>query len=133
MAHSHTEHHRTVTLGQPSKLENRPNIQKSSVPQPSVFQVVKPLGITSGRIPDSAINATSERGNYEARNIRSDMEVQRETRTHRRTQTWKLRSAKRRRKHLVKAASGPPLIHHLQSGLTAQCWLCSVQYKCSLQ
>ena len=36
--------------------------------------MVKPLGITSGRIPDSAINATSERGNYEARNIRSDME-----------------------------------------------------------
>ena len=35
-----------------------------------VPQVVKPLGITSGRIPDSAINATSERGNYEARNIR---------------------------------------------------------------
>ena len=33
-------------------------------------QVVKPLGITSGKIPDSAINATSERGNYEARNIR---------------------------------------------------------------
>ncbi len=33
-------------------------------------KVVKPLGITSGRIPDSAINATSERGNYEARNIR---------------------------------------------------------------
>ena len=33
-------------------------------------KIVKPLGITSGRIPDSAINATSERGNYEARNIR---------------------------------------------------------------
>ena len=33
-------------------------------------KVVKPLGITSGKIPDSAINATSERGNYEARNIR---------------------------------------------------------------
>ncbi|XP_050541159.1 sushi, von Willebrand factor type A, EGF and pentraxin domain-containing protein 1 [Daktulosphaira vitifoliae] len=33
-------------------------------------RVIKPLGITSGRIPDSAINATSERPNYEARNIR---------------------------------------------------------------
>ena len=33
-------------------------------------RVVKPLGITSGRIPDSAINATSQRPNYEARNIR---------------------------------------------------------------
>ncbi|XP_063243609.1 sushi, von Willebrand factor type A, EGF and pentraxin domain-containing protein 1 isoform X2 [Bacillus rossius redtenbacheri] len=33
-------------------------------------KVVKPLGLTSGRIPDSAINATSERPNYEARNIR---------------------------------------------------------------
>lgn len=33
-------------------------------------KVVAPLGITSGRIPDSAINATSERGNYEAVNIR---------------------------------------------------------------
>ena len=28
------------------------------------------MGITSGRIPDSSINATSERGNYEAKNIR---------------------------------------------------------------
>ena len=28
------------------------------------------LGITSGVIPDSSINATSERGNYEATNIR---------------------------------------------------------------
>lgn len=28
------------------------------------------MGITSGAIPDSAINATSERGNYEAKNIR---------------------------------------------------------------
>ena len=37
---------------------------------PAHPQVVKPLGITSGKIPDSAINATSERGNYEARNIR---------------------------------------------------------------
>ena len=33
-------------------------------------KVVKALGLTSGKIPDSAINATSERGNYEARNIR---------------------------------------------------------------
>ena len=33
-------------------------------------RVVKPLGITSGKIPDSAINATSERPNYEAKNIR---------------------------------------------------------------
>lgn len=33
-------------------------------------KVIKPLGISSGRIPDSAINATSERMNYEARNIR---------------------------------------------------------------
>ena len=37
---------------------------------PAHPQVVKPLGITSGKIPDSAINATSERGNYEAKNIR---------------------------------------------------------------
>ncbi|XP_012280254.1 sushi, von Willebrand factor type A, EGF and pentraxin domain-containing protein 1 [Orussus abietinus] len=33
-------------------------------------KVVKPLGIASGRIPDSAINATSERPNYESRNVR---------------------------------------------------------------
>ena len=33
-------------------------------------RVVKPLGITSGKIPDSAINATSQRPNYEAKNIR---------------------------------------------------------------
>ena len=33
-------------------------------------KVVKPLGITSGKIPDSAITATSERSNYEAYNIR---------------------------------------------------------------
>ncbi|XP_064091137.1 sushi, von Willebrand factor type A, EGF and pentraxin domain-containing protein 1-like isoform X2 [Macrobrachium nipponense] len=33
-------------------------------------RVVAPLGITSGKIPASAINATSERGNYEAHNIR---------------------------------------------------------------
>lgn len=33
-------------------------------------KVVKPLGITSGLIPDSAINATSYRPNYEPRNIR---------------------------------------------------------------
>lgn len=33
-------------------------------------KVIKPLGITSGVIPDSSINATSERGNYEATNIR---------------------------------------------------------------
>ncbi|XP_071439306.1 uncharacterized protein uif isoform X2 [Hetaerina americana] len=33
-------------------------------------RVVKPLGLASGRIPDSAINATSERPNYEARNVR---------------------------------------------------------------
>ncbi|CAH1282118.1 unnamed protein product [Diabrotica balteata] len=33
-------------------------------------KVVKPLGIASGKIPDSAINATSERPNYEARNVR---------------------------------------------------------------
>lgn len=33
-------------------------------------KVIKPLGLASGRIPDSAINATSERPNYEARNIR---------------------------------------------------------------
>ena len=31
---------------------------------------VAPLGLTSGLVPDSAINATSERGNYEARNVR---------------------------------------------------------------
>ncbi|KAK9881868.1 hypothetical protein WA026_018067 [Henosepilachna vigintioctopunctata] len=33
-------------------------------------KVVRPLGLASGKIPDSAINATSERPNYEARNIR---------------------------------------------------------------
>ncbi|XP_045468348.1 sushi, von Willebrand factor type A, EGF and pentraxin domain-containing protein 1 isoform X2 [Harmonia axyridis] len=33
-------------------------------------KIVKPLGLASGKIPDSAINATSERPNYEARNIR---------------------------------------------------------------
>lgn len=33
-------------------------------------KVIKPLGIASGKIPDSAINATSERPNYEAKNIR---------------------------------------------------------------
>ncbi|GAB0094394.1 sushi, von Willebrand factor type A, EGF and pentraxin domain-containing protein 1 [Sergentomyia squamirostris] len=33
-------------------------------------KVIKPLGISSGKIPDSAINATSERPNYEAKNIR---------------------------------------------------------------
>lgn len=33
-------------------------------------KVIRPLGLASGRIPDSAINATSERPNYEARNIR---------------------------------------------------------------
>ncbi|KAB7498637.1 Fibropellin-1 [Armadillidium nasatum] len=32
--------------------------------------IIKPLGLLSGKIPDSAINATSERTNYEARNIR---------------------------------------------------------------
>ena len=33
-------------------------------------KVVKPIGITSGLIPDSAFNVSSERTNYEARNIR---------------------------------------------------------------
>lgn len=33
-------------------------------------KVVAPIGITSGLIPDSAINATSFRSNYEAKNIR---------------------------------------------------------------
>ena len=33
-------------------------------------RVVKPIGITSGFIPDSAFNATSERVNYEASNVR---------------------------------------------------------------
>lgn len=33
-------------------------------------EIIKPLGITSGKIPDSAINATSERPNYEAKHIR---------------------------------------------------------------
>lgn len=33
-------------------------------------KVIKPLGLASGKIPDSAINATSERPNYEAKNIR---------------------------------------------------------------
>ena len=62
----------------------------SQVPHPFLLQVVKPLGITSGRIPDSAINATSERGNYEARNIRSDMAVKRWTRTQTRSRTLEL-------------------------------------------
>lgn len=31
---------------------------------------VKPLGLAAGLIPDSAINATSQRSNYEAKNIR---------------------------------------------------------------
>ncbi|KAI1303707.1 Fibropellin-1 [Halotydeus destructor] len=33
-------------------------------------KVIRPLGITSGLIPDSAINASTQRSNYEARNIR---------------------------------------------------------------
>ncbi|XP_058454733.1 uncharacterized protein LOC131432461 isoform X2 [Malaya genurostris] len=33
-------------------------------------KVIKPLGLSSGQIPDSAINATSERPNYEAKHIR---------------------------------------------------------------
>ncbi|KAG8179313.1 hypothetical protein JTE90_016418 [Oedothorax gibbosus] len=33
-------------------------------------KVIRPLGLTSGEIPDSAINATSQRVNYEAKNIR---------------------------------------------------------------
>ncbi|XP_040577922.1 uncharacterized protein uif [Lepeophtheirus salmonis] len=33
-------------------------------------KIIEPLGISSGRVPDININATSERGNYEARNIR---------------------------------------------------------------
>ena len=33
-------------------------------------KVIKPLGITSGIIPDSAMNSTSQRINYEAKNIR---------------------------------------------------------------
>ena len=33
-------------------------------------RVVMPRGFTSGKIPDSAINATSQRPNYEAKNIR---------------------------------------------------------------
>lgn len=33
-------------------------------------KVIKPVGITSGLIPDTAINATSQRTNYEAKNIR---------------------------------------------------------------
>lgn len=33
-------------------------------------KVIKPLGISSGRIPDSAINASSDRPNYESRNVR---------------------------------------------------------------
>jgi hypothetical protein len=33
-------------------------------------KVVSALGITSGKIPNSAINATSERGNYEVTNVR---------------------------------------------------------------
>lgn len=33
-------------------------------------KIIKPLGLASGRIPDSSINATSERPNYEARNVR---------------------------------------------------------------
>lgn len=33
-------------------------------------KVIESLGISSGRVPDSAINAASELMNYEARNIR---------------------------------------------------------------
>ncbi|KAK9718535.1 CUB domain [Popillia japonica] len=33
-------------------------------------KVVRPLGLSSGKIPDSAINATSQRPNYEAKNVR---------------------------------------------------------------
>ena len=33
-------------------------------------RVIKPLGISSGIIPDAAINVTSERSNYEGKNIR---------------------------------------------------------------
>ena len=33
-------------------------------------KVIKPVGITSGKIPDSAFNVSSERVNYEARNVR---------------------------------------------------------------
>ena len=33
-------------------------------------KVIAPIGLTSGLIPDSAINATSQRSNYEARNVR---------------------------------------------------------------
>uniref|UniRef100_A0A182Y3Y1 Notch n=1 Tax=Anopheles stephensi TaxID=30069 RepID=A0A182Y3Y1_ANOST len=33
-------------------------------------KTIKPIGISSGLIPDSAINATSERPNYEAKNVR---------------------------------------------------------------
>jgi len=36
----------------------------------SPCKTIKPIGITDGRIPDSAINATSFRTNYEARNVR---------------------------------------------------------------
>ncbi|GAB6028275.1 hypothetical protein CHUAL_002455 [Chamberlinius hualienensis] len=35
-----------------------------------VCKVIKPLGITSGLVPDAAINATSERRYYEAQNVR---------------------------------------------------------------
>ncbi|KAJ8978623.1 hypothetical protein NQ317_011255 [Molorchus minor] len=33
-------------------------------------KIIRPLGLASGKIPDSAINATSERPNYEAKNVR---------------------------------------------------------------
>ncbi|XP_055948273.1 uncharacterized protein LOC129981454 isoform X2 [Argiope bruennichi] len=33
-------------------------------------KVIRPIGLSSGSIPDSAINATSQRLNYEARNVR---------------------------------------------------------------
>lgn len=41
----------------------------SCIRQPEC-KVIRPLGLASGKIPDSAINATSERPNYEAKNIR---------------------------------------------------------------
>ena len=48
------------------------NIVNVNNPRDSLLQckVIKPLGITSGLIPDTAINSTTQRTNYEAKNIR---------------------------------------------------------------
>ena len=95
--------------------------QKRKIVHPSLLQVVKPLGITSGRIPDSAINATSERGNYEARNIRSDMKRWTRTQT--------------RRKHFCESSLGT--VSHPSPAIRPHCPLLAgqagVQIECAVE